>query len=712
MKAFHLRALKSDRASRAFAHTLTLALILSLAALPSGAEAKDTGKGSSQASATATSPAPQTASSADRAMAGDEFRRGVQSYYRGAFNDSILIFEKALSFLPGEPLILDWLGKAYYRTGVEGAALQQWQYAVDAGYGGMLLKTRMEVVRERRTIRPDFDESARFVEATQIKAKGENGFIFRQPVSVAAIPDGTFWVTAYGSNELLHFDVNGVVIARSRGSLTGFDRPFDLVRLKDGRMLVSEVASDRVSFLKADGSYLSSFGKKGRGLGEFVGPQFIALDETGNIYVTDYGNARVSVFDPEGKPLFDFGKKSETFPGFIAPGGIAVIGDRVFVADTVKGTLYVFDTAGNYSGTLLLEKSLLQAESIRVWNGYLLVSILNRVMMVDPDSGASFDAARLGNAPVRITGAIPDANGNLILTDYKGNLIQVVTRMSELVGGMFVQIERVVSDKFPTMALEVRVEDRNRNPIVGLKEHNFLVTEENRPVTKLKLAGSAYLDDACDLTILVDRSIASDASIGEIVSAISEIAGAMNGKGTLRIVSAGNVPVQEGSGPPNTGTWSALRLKAPASDRWAFDLGLRLAVNDLIGAEKKRAVIFLSTGDVPQTGFKRYGLNDLAAYMSNNGVLFSVVYLKQTGKIGEYEYLVDSTGGKSYYVYRNEGLASVVRDILEAPNGSYELTYTSTLPTDFGRKYLPVEVEAYLMNRSGRDETGYFAPLE
>ena len=165
------------------------------------------------------------ASAADRAMAGDEFRRGVQSYYRGAFNDSIMIFEKALSFLPGEPLILDWLGKAYYRTGVEGAALQQWQYAVDAGYGGMLLKTRMEVVRERRTIRPDFDESARFVEATAIKAKGENGFIFRQPVSVASVPDGTFWVAAYGSNELLHFDVNGVVIGRSRGSLTGFDRP-------------------------------------------------------------------------------------------------------------------------------------------------------------------------------------------------------------------------------------------------------------------------------------------------------------------------------------------------------------------------------------------------------------------------------------------------------------------------------------------------------
>ena len=67
--------------------------------------------------------------SAESGFAEDEFRRGVQSYYRGAFNESILEFEKALSYLPGEPRILDWLGKAYYRAGIEGAALQEWNYA-------------------------------------------------------------------------------------------------------------------------------------------------------------------------------------------------------------------------------------------------------------------------------------------------------------------------------------------------------------------------------------------------------------------------------------------------------------------------------------------------------------------------------------------------------------------------------------------------------
>ncbi|MEE3411773.1 MAG: hypothetical protein VZQ99_09885, partial [Treponema sp.] len=48
--------------------------------------------------------------SAEAGFAEEEFRRGVQSYYRGFFNDAIIQFEKALSYLPDEKLILDWLG--------------------------------------------------------------------------------------------------------------------------------------------------------------------------------------------------------------------------------------------------------------------------------------------------------------------------------------------------------------------------------------------------------------------------------------------------------------------------------------------------------------------------------------------------------------------------------------------------------------------------
>jgi hypothetical protein len=64
------------------------------------------------------------------------------------------------------------------------------------------------------------------------------------------------------------------------------------------------------------------------------------------------------------------------------------------------------------------------------------------------------------------------------------------------------------------------------------------------------------------------------------------------------------------------------------------------------------------------------------------------------------------------YIYRPRGIAELIKDIADTPSGLYSFTYTSKLSPDFGRAWLPVEAEVYLMERSGRDNTGYFPPLD
>jgi len=143
-----------------------------------------------------------------------------------------------------------------------------------------------------------------------------------------------------------------------------------------------------------------------------------------------------------------------------------------------------------------------------------------------------------------------------------------------------------------------------------------------------------------------------------------------------------------------------------------LDLALRLAAHDLINAEAKRAVVFLSAGRVTQNAFKKYGLSELTAYFNNNSIAFSPVLLTQGAVDPEIAYLEENTKGKSYYVFRQEGLAPVVDDLRNLPVGRYQLSYMSSLNTDMGRAFLPIEAETYLMNRSGRDESGYFVPLQ
>lgn len=651
---------------------------------------------------------------AEEGFAAQEFRRGVQAFYRGSYNDAVMQFEKALSYLPEDNLILDWLGKAYYRSGMEGTALQSWTRASNSGYGGLLLQNRIEIVRERRIL-PEFtDEQVRYSEAGVFSGNLNGNFIFSGPISVLPNNNGTCWILSYGSNDLVLMDINGTVLNRITGPINGFDRPIDIIRLDDGKLLVSESAGDRLALFSAKGKFQKYFGSKGRDVGQLVGPQYIAQDSRGNIYVSDYGNSRISVFDKEGNGLFVFGNKSEKdFEGLKGPTGIAALGEFIFVADDVRGCIYQFDQAGNFLRILCEKQTFKHPESMKVWGKYLVVCDSNRIVTVDTDSGSLYTNVSTGNAPDRLTSAVPDVNGNILVTDVKSNEVYVMTKVSELVGGLFVQVDRIDSSKFPEVRLDIKVENRHRNPVVGLKENNFYITEDKRPVSKFKFLGASSKTDYVDVTLVIDRSSYTVENSEQVDIAVREIAKSMNGKGTLRIVSAGKMPVIEYKGNPNGAkNFSSEGLKNPISDSVALDLALRLSANDLINAGMKKAVVVISAGKVGLSAFDKYSLTDIVSYFNNNSISCSAVKVVQGASDEEFNYIVDRTSGKEYYVFRPEGLSSILEELLDIPTGVYSFSFVSVMNTNFGEKFLPIEVEAYLMNRSGRDETGYFAPLE
>lgn len=650
---------------------------------------------------------------AEEGFAAQEFRRGVQSYYRGTFNDAVMQFEKALGYMPNDSLILEWLGKSYYHSGMEGTAVKSWSKAVQNGYGGLLLKNKIEIVQDRRTgaFRSDFN--ARYTEAGAFSGSYGEGMVFSGPVSVLPENDGTVWVLAYGSNELVKLNINGTVVSRVTGPMNGFDRPMDLIRLEDGTMLVTESAGNRLCVLDKKGKFIKYIGKKGRAVGNLVGPQYAAQDSRQNIYVSDYGNRRIAVFDRDGKGLFCFGAARNDFAGLKGPTGIAVAGENVYVADNIFGGIYEFDLAGNFQRVLVPEKTFQHPESIRVWNEYLVVCDSNRVFSVDSGSGSVFENISAGNAPARLTCAVPDVNGNVVVSDVISNEVYVMSKMQELVGGLFVQIEKVNASKFPEVFVDVRVENRYRSAVVGLGENNFYITEQKRPVNKLKYLGSSSYSQFSDITLLIDRSRRSSEFGEQINAAVREIAASMKNRGTLKIVSASKIPALEYSGKPSGALkFDVAALKNPVSDEIPLDLALRLAANDLVNAEHKRAVVIISAGKVSLNAFEKYSLSETAAFLNNNHISVASVLLTQNACDEELDYIVSNTPGKEYYIFRPEGLSGIVGDLVDIPSGLYTFSYTSVLSTNFGEKYLPVEVEAYLLNRSGRDECGYFAPLQ
>lgn len=646
-------------------------------------------------------------------FASEEFRRGVQAYYRGAFNESILQFEKALSYMPDDNLILDWLGKAYYKSGLEGSALSYWQSASKNGYGGLLLQNKIEIVRERRVTGESQEKAMRLSEAGSFPGDFNGNLVYSGPVSVLPNIDGTFWVVAYGSNELLMLNQNGAVVKRITGPVNGFDRPSDIIKLSDGKLLVSETAGDRLAVLDSEGKFISYISSKGRGLGQVVGPLYLAEDVLERIYVSDYGNRRIDVFDREGNPLYYFGGKQTGFDGLKGPTGLCAVEESIFVADDQTGSIYEFDRAGNYLRELVEPGTFVKPEAIKLWNGSLVICDMNRICTVDYNTGAVFECVKTGNAPSRVTNASGDINGNLVVSDFTANEIYVMSKIQELVGGMFVQIEQIDASAFPNITVEVKVENRHRQPVVGLQEGNFYLTENKRPVANLQFAGAASNNTDADITFIIDRSKASMQYKSEIESAVKEIVETIGDGNVVRVVSAGSMPVTEYTGIKDGLTnFSLAALKSPLTENSALDLAIRLAANDLINASKKRAIILITGGDQSKFTFDRYNLAELTSYLNNNSIGFSVIQASQNALRDEINYVIENTAGDTYYVFRPAGLKNVVRDIIRQPQGVYQLKYTSTLTTNFGQNYLPVEAEVYLLNRSGRDESGYFAPLQ
>ena len=647
--------------------------------------------------------------------AADEFRIGIHAFNRYAFNEAILSFERALAFRPGEAIIMEWLGKAYYRSGLESTALRQWRAALDA-YGrntgaGMIINNRIETVGNRRLLFPVANDDVRYIESGRYPGRYEDNVLYRQPTAVLPHSDGSAWVVAYGSNEIVRIDVNGIVKDRKRGPINGFDRPYDLVRGVEGRMYLSEYRGGRVSILSSQGDWLGYIGSKGLGQGMLVGPQNMTVDEDGYLYVVDYGNQRISKFDPDGIFVLSFGFKNIIFPGFNSPTGIAARNGRIFAADAIAKCIYIFDTNGNYLGILTDELS--GPESLRfISDGRLIAADTNRVLLIDTDSAIVRELGVAGNPKTRIVSADMDSNGNLLAANFAIGEVSVLTRFDDLASGLFVQIERVYSEEFPLVTLEVKVEDRLRRSIVGLEGLNFFLSEGGRQVSEQSFFQPAFRVNRADISVLFERSSLTAGLRDDFAAAMRDINNALGQGRVVSVISAGEQPRRERH---ETAETAARGVPAAYSNRWRFDLGLRLAATDLLPAGKKRSVVYVGSGSLGALAFEQYSLSEMAAYLANNGIVFNAVLIgdgSASRASEEIRYLCRETGGTALPLYRAEGIKEMVENIAFLPNGLYSLRYRSSLPTDFGRAWLPVEAEVYLMERSGRDSSGYFPPLE
>ncbi len=164
-----------------------------------------------------------------------------------------------------------------------------------------------------------------------------------------ALAAGRLYVVDPPRHAVVAFAADGKEVARfgGRGSAQGeVNFPTGIASAPDGSLWVVDALNFRMSRFSPDGVPLSAFGEPGDAGGQFARPKAVALDASGRLYVSDAQRDEVLVFRPDGEFEYSFGGTGAERGQLSLPAGLAVLGDRVFVADSYNHRVQIFALKG------------------------------------------------------------------------------------------------------------------------------------------------------------------------------------------------------------------------------------------------------------------------------------------------------------------------------------------------------------------------------
>ena len=155
--------------------------------------------------------------------------------------------------------------------------------------------------------------------------------LVNSPHGFFADKDGFVWITDFEGKDgkghtVMKLDQTGkVVMTLGKPGVAGaamdeFNAPSDVLIAPNGNIIVADghggATNGRIMVFDKDGKFIKTWGKPGKGPGEFDTPHKLALDSQGRLFVADRGNNRIQIFDKDGKFVAEwrqFGRPSGLF---------------------------------------------------------------------------------------------------------------------------------------------------------------------------------------------------------------------------------------------------------------------------------------------------------------------------------------------------------------------------------------------------------------
>lgn len=169
-------------------------------------------------------------------------------------------------------------------------------------------------------------------DGTFLRSWGEG--IINGPHGLAVDREDNVWVTDIGAHTVIKFTPKGRVLMvlgqkdAASESETTFNMPTHVAFGPSDEIYVSDgYGNSRIVKFSKKGQYLTAWGKKGKGPGEFDAPHTLTVDAEGQVYVGDRENYRVQIFDSNGKFLSQWTELGSPWGFFLLPDGTLYMSD-------------------------------------------------------------------------------------------------------------------------------------------------------------------------------------------------------------------------------------------------------------------------------------------------------------------------------------------------------------------------------------------------
>lgn len=256
------------------------------------------------------------------------------------------------------------------------------------------------------------------------------------------------------------------------------------------------------------------FGKKA--IGVLLNPYTVAFDARQRLFVADTAAAVVHVFDLSTRNYYQFGSTDDE--QLVMPVALALVGERIYVVDSVLHNVCVFDKQGKFEFSFAADV-LKRPAGIACWQeaGRIFVSDAagHVVLEFDTDGRLLNEIGRRGSAPGQFnfpTHLCVDIAGRLYVSDTLNYRIQVFSpegKFLEMFGehgdrpGYFAHPCGIATDRFGNIYVGDR-QFENIQVFNGSGEILMAWGREGDDIGQFWLPGGIYIDDRSNRIYVAD----------------------------------------------------------------------------------------------------------------------------------------------------------------------------------------------------------------